>query len=116
MANLQHLKASRTRVLKTFPVNNFGKEGDIVVSMISGKGTYLCTKAGGEWHTATKMKSLSRLGKTGSDSFIAKDIQIKSMKNASTDTDKFVVLENNNLKYKNYGTNGMSSLWTRRIQ
>ena len=101
MANLQHLKASRTKVLKTFPTNSFGNDGDIVISMIPSKGIYLCTKAGGEWHSANKMKSLHNLGNTGSDSFIAKDIKVKSMKNAITDTDKFVVLENNNLRYRN---------------
>ena len=95
MANLQYLKASRTRVLKTFPSNTFGKDGDIVVSMIPNKGTYLCTKAGGVWHSANKMKSLHNLGNTGADSFIAKDIKVKSMKNAKTNTNKIVVLENN---------------------
>ena len=41
MANFQHLKASRTRVLNTFPTKDFGNDGDIVISRISGRGVFI---------------------------------------------------------------------------
>ena len=33
MANFQHLKATRTRVLNTLPVKSFGNDGDIVIPL-----------------------------------------------------------------------------------
>ena len=63
MANFQHLKASRTRVLDTFPTNSFGNNGDIVISRISGRGVFICTKAGGMWYVANQMQELARIGK-----------------------------------------------------
>ena len=101
MLKSKYLKASRTKVLQTFPTNNFGNEGDIVVSMISGKGTYLCTKAGGRWHTAEKLKSLKELGKTVLKNVSTRNVKIRGIRNAKTNTDKFVVVENDNLKYRN---------------
>ena len=64
MANLLHLKASRTQVLNTFPTRDFGKDGDIVISRITGRGVYLCTKAGNTWYVANKLEELRNIGKT----------------------------------------------------
>ena len=67
MANLLHLKASRTKVLNSLPTKDLGNDGDIVISRINGKGVYLCTKAGGVWYTANRMSELSRMDKTPLD-------------------------------------------------
>ena len=61
MPNLLHIKGSRTKVLNSFPINSFGDDGDIVISLIKGKGTYLCSKAGGVWYTANKLEQLNKL-------------------------------------------------------
>ena len=63
MSNFQHIKASRTRVLNTFPTKDFGDDGDIVISRISGRGVFICSKAGGIWYVANQMQELNRLGK-----------------------------------------------------
>ena len=102
MANLLHLKASRTRVLNSLPTKNFGNDGDIVISRINGKGVYLCTKAGGVWYTANKLSELSKIDKTPLD-IIAKKLKIKNIKK-SNDSSKFVVSEKNGeLRYQNLG-------------
>jgi hypothetical protein len=91
MANLLHLKASRTRVLNSLPTKNFGNDGDIVISRINGKGVYLCTKAGGVWYTANRLSELSRIDKTPLN-ILAKKLKIKDIQKSS-DSDKFVVSE-----------------------
>ena len=64
MANLLHLKASRTRILNTLPSKRFGKDGDIVIARIKGRGVYLCTKVNSVWYTLNKMSELSKIEKT----------------------------------------------------
>ena len=49
MATSQHIKASRTQILNSFPSNTFGNDGDIVCVSIKGKGSYLCIKQKGRW-------------------------------------------------------------------
>ena len=99
MSKLLHLKASRTRILTTFPSKSFGKDGDIVVSNISGKGTYICVKSNGVWYTANRLSELSKVDKTPLD-IIAKKLRIKDIK-SSSGTDKFVVSEGDGeLKYR----------------
>tara|TARA_Y100001963_G_scaffold80442_1_gene111619 strand:- start:15866 stop:17671 length:1806 start_codon:yes stop_codon:yes gene_type:complete len=99
MANLLHLKASRTKVLNSLPTKDLGNDGDIVISRINGKGVYLCTKAGGVWYTANRMSELSRIDKTPLD-ITAKKLKIKDIQKSS-DTDKFVVSEKNGeLRYQ----------------
>ena len=91
MANLRHLKASRTRVLNSLPTKDFGNDGDIVISRISGRGVYLCTKAGGVWYTANRMSQLSKMDKTPLD-ILAKKLKIRDIKKSSN-SNKFVVSE-----------------------
>jgi len=93
MANLLHLKASRTKILSSLPTKSFGKDGDIVISMIKGKGVYLCTKVGGSWYTQTKMSPLAKLENTPIN-ITASKIKLKSIKNSSQGN-KFVVSEGN---------------------
>ena len=45
MANFQHLKATRTRVLNTLPTKSFGNDGDIVISRVTGRGVFICIKS-----------------------------------------------------------------------
>ena len=37
-----------------------GKEGDIIISRINGRGFYLCTKVGNSWYAADKLNELNR--------------------------------------------------------
>ena len=63
MANLQHLKGSRTQILNGFPANSFGNDGDIVLVNIKGKGAYLCVKNNSRWFVADKLNDLRQLDK-----------------------------------------------------
>ena len=99
MSKLLHLKASRTRILDAFASKTFGKDGDIIISRIRGKGVYLCTKSHGSWYTLERMSPLSNVDKTPLNIF-AKKVRIKDIKNSSFNTDKFVVSENGDLKYR----------------
>ena len=87
MANFQHLKASRTRVLDTFPTKNFGNDGDIVISRISGRGVFICTKAGGMWYVANQMHELSRIGKTTIKDLTTDNLTVKEIANAEENPD-----------------------------
>ena len=99
MANSLHLKASRTQILNSLPNKSFGKEGDIVVANIKGKGVYLCIKTGGMWYTANRMSEISKIDKIPLN-IIAKKIRIKNIKNSS-EGNKFVVSEGDGeLKYR----------------
>ena len=64
MANLLHLKSSRTKTLNRFPLNSFGNDGDIVIVSQKGKGVYLCAKSGGRWHVANKLQDLKKIERT----------------------------------------------------
>ena len=72
MSKLLHLKASRTRILDAFPSKTFGKDGDIIISRIRGKGVYLCTKSHGSWYTLERMSPLSNVDKTPLNIFAKK--------------------------------------------
>ena len=61
MANLELSKANKIKVLNSFPSSFVGKEGDLIISKISGKGKYLCAKVGGTWFAADKLNELNRL-------------------------------------------------------
>ena len=101
MANPLHLKASRTQVLSHIPNRTIGKDGDIVVSNINGKGVYLCVKSGGRWFTASRLSDIQRIDKTAKD-IVGKSIKIRDVKNSKTDTDKFIVSDvSGELKYRN---------------
>ena len=81
MANFQHLKASRTRVLNTFPTKDFGNDGDIVISRISGRGVFICTKAGGMWYVANQMQELNRIGKSTTKHLTTNKLTVKDLTN-----------------------------------
>ena len=99
MSKLLHLKASNVKILNPLPNRDFGKDGDIVISNIKGKGTFLCSKAKGIWFVSNRMSEISRLDKTPLNVF-AKKINIKDIKNSSKG-DKFIVIENDGeLKYR----------------
>ena len=100
MANLLHTKGSRTQVLNSFPTRSFGKDGDIVISKINGKGTYLCSKAGGSWYAANKLQQLSRLEKTSIRDLSVSKLSINNMINSFDSADKFVINNNGKLEYR----------------
>ena len=100
MSNLQHIKGSRTKVLNTFPVKDFGNDGDIVISRIKGKGVFLCSKAGGMWYAANQMEELKKVGKARADSLSVNKLQVNGMLNAESLSDKFLINENGTIKYR----------------
>ena len=100
MANFQHLKASRTRVLNTFPTKNFGNDGDIVISRISGRGVFICTKAGGMWYVANQMQELSRIGKTTIKDLTTDNLTVKEIANTEESLDNYLVNDLGKIKFK----------------
>ena len=100
MAKLQHLKASRTKILTSLPTKSFGNDGDIVMSKISGKGVYLCSKVNGTWYAANKLQELSSIENSSINKLATKKLSIKGLINASENTDKFIVSDFGNLKYR----------------
>ena len=100
MANPLHLKASRVKILNTFPNNNFGKDGDIVFANVMGKGVYLCTKVNGVWYAPNRMSELSRIERMPLDVY-ARKIRIQDVKKSSLSTEKFIVTSNSGeLEYR----------------
>ena len=63
MSKLLHIKGSRTQVLKTLPTNDTGNDGDIVISVIQGRGIYLCIKANNRWYVSPNLEELRKIGK-----------------------------------------------------
>ena len=100
MANLLHIKGSRTKVLNSFPTRSFGKDGDIVISKISGKGTYLCSKAGGTWYTANKLQELSKLEKASIKDLSVSKLSINNMANSSDVSNRFLVNNDGKIQYR----------------
>ena len=80
MANLQHIKASRTQILNNFPSNTLGNDGDIVVVNIKGKGSYLCIKNNGRWFAANKLNDIRELDKPQLENLKVDSLEIKSAK------------------------------------
>ena len=79
MANLLHIKGSRNRILNTLPSNTMGKDGDIILSSIQGKGIYLCSKVRGRWYVSNKMEELRKIEKTS-----IKDLDVNRLKIGNT--------------------------------
>ena len=100
MANFQHLKASRTQILDTFPVKSFGNDGDIVISRVSGRGVFVCIKAGGIWYAANQMQELGRVGKSTVKELTASKLTIQNIVNTQTNIDNYAVSDLGNIKYK----------------
>ena len=76
MSKLLHIKGSRTQVLKTLPTNDTGNDGDIVISVIQGRGIYLCIKANNRWYVSTKLEELRKIGKTTTKDLKANRVKI----------------------------------------
>ena len=101
MLKLLHTKLDKPKLLTTFPNNSTGNDGDIVVSTISGKGTYICVKSNGRWYAANKMEDLSNVGKSSFSKLSLNKLTVKEVENAGSDTDKFLVLDSGNqLKFR----------------
>jgi hypothetical protein len=100
MERLVHTKASRTKILNTFPTQAFGNDGDIVISRIAGRGVYLCTKVGSAWYVANKLEELRNIGKTSLKSVKVDNLEIKDIPNAQSNTDKFIVSDKGRVKYR----------------
>ena len=100
MANFQHLKAPRTRVLDRFPTKEFGNDGDIVISRISGRGVFICSKAGGMWYVANQMQELNRIGKATLKDITTSKLRITDIANTEKPSDKYIVSESGNIQYK----------------
>ena len=100
MLKLLHTKLDKPKLLTTFPNNSTGSDGDIVISTISGKGTYICVKSNGRWYAANKMEDLSNVGKSSFSKLSSNKLTVKEVENAGSDTDKFLVLDaGNQLKF-----------------
>ena len=100
MSKLQYIKGSKTRVLDTFPTKTFGNDGDIVISRISGKGVFLCSKAGGMWYAANKMQELNKLEKTSIRELTTNKLTVNRMINTEISADRFVVNDGGSIKYR----------------
>jgi len=101
MLKLLHTKLDKPKLLTTFPNNSTGSDGDIVISTISGKGTYICVKSNGRWYAANKMEDLSNVGKSSFSKLSSNKLTVKEVENAGSDTDKFLVLDaGNQLKFR----------------
>ena len=101
MLKLLHTKLDKPKLLTTFPNNSTGNDGDIVISTISGKGTYICVKSNGRWYAANKMEDLSNVGKSSFSKLSSNKLTVKEVENAGSDTDKLLVLDTGNqLKFR----------------
>ena len=100
MANFQHLKATRTRVLNTLPVKSFGNDGDIVISRVTGRGVFICIKAGGMWYVANQLQELARIGKSTLKDLTTDKLNVKSILNADSNVSDVVVSDSGNIKFK----------------
>ena len=78
MANLEHIKGSRTQILNGFPSNSFGSDGDIVTANIKGKGVYLCIKNNSRWFVADKLNDLRQLDRPTMQNLTLNSLSIKS--------------------------------------
>ena len=100
MSNLLHLKASRTQILNTFPAKTFGKDGDIVLAKIKGKGVYLCSKADGTWYTANKLEELRKTGQISTNKISTNKLSINRLSNATINNDRFLVSDSDSIAYR----------------
>ena len=78
MANLEHIKGSRTQILNGFPSNSFGSDGDIITANIKGKGVYLCIKNNSRWLVADKLNDLRQLDRPTMQNLTLNSLSIKS--------------------------------------
>ena len=100
MAVSQYSKFSRNKILNSLPTKSFGSDGDIVLSKIGGKGVYLCSKVNGIWYAANKLEELRKIEKSSISELVTKKISVRGLIDASKDTDKFIVSDAGQLKYR----------------
>ena len=100
MANTFRTKADKPKVLTYFPTNNYGQEGDIVVSKIRGKGVFLCVRAGNQWFAQTTMQPLNKINDAYIKNLKSDNIKLRNIENAGLDTDKFIVSKGGDIKYR----------------
>ena len=100
MANPLYIKGSKTRVLNTFPTRTFGQDGDIVISRITGKGVYLCSKAGGMWYAANRMQELRKVEKSTIRELTTNKLTVNNLIDANKNTDRFLVGDLSVVKYR----------------
>jgi len=96
----QYRKAEKPKIIGYFPTKTYGQDGDTVIVKMRGKGVFFCVKAAGLWYAQTTMQPLSKI-----DTAYIKDLQsdkltLKRIENAGINTDKFVVLKDNSIKYR----------------
>ena len=100
MSKLQHLKSSRNKILNSFPTRSFGKDGDIVMCKILGKGFYLCSKISGTWYAANKLQELRNIENTSINNLKVKKLSLPNVINANKKTDKFLVINSGTINHR----------------
>ena len=100
MAQSIRSSSNRIKVIHYFPTKAYGQEGDTVVSKISGKGVFLCVKAGGLWYAQTTMQPLQKINTAYIKNLSSDKMTIKRLQNAGVNTDKFIVSDNGDIKYR----------------
>ena len=96
----QYRKAEKPKIIGYFPTKAYGQDGDTVISKIAGKGVFFCVKAGGLWYAQTTMQPLSKINTAYIKDLQSDKLTLKRIENAGIDTDKFIVLKDNSVKYR----------------
>ena len=91
---------NKPKVIPYFPTKSYGKEGDIVISKISGRGVFLCIKASGIWYSQTSMQPLQKINTSYIKNLSSDKMTIKNLQNSKINTDKFIISENGDIKYR----------------
>tara|TARA_R100000781_G_scaffold99021_1_gene62620 strand:+ start:9006 stop:10913 length:1908 start_codon:yes stop_codon:yes gene_type:complete len=91
---------SKPKLMQSFPSNQYGHEGDIVISQIKNKGVFLCVKAGNTWYAQTTMQPLQKINTAYIKDLSSDKMTIKRLENCKINADKFVVSENGDIKYR----------------
>jgi len=100
MAKSISRSGTRPSVISYFPTKAYGQDGDIVVSKIPGKGVFLCIKAAGSWYAQTSMQPLQKVNTSYIKNLSSDRMTIKKLENAGINTDRFIVSENGDIKYR----------------
>ena len=96
----QYRKAEKPKILSYFPTKTYGQEGDTVVVRMPGKGVFFCVKAGGLWYAQTTMQPLSKINTAYIKDLQSDKLTLKKIINAGLNTNKFIVLKDNSIKYR----------------
>ena len=96
----QYRKSEKPKVLSYLPTKEYGQEGDTVVVRMSGKGVFFCVKAAGIWYAQTTMQPLSKINTAYIKDLQSDKLTLKKIINAGLNTNKFLVLKDNSIKYR----------------